>query len=591
MLEFTVFNPNQYFQRSIEQNTIRIGSDPTPGKNHLVIEDPLVSQTQFLLEPLESNGTMRLKITNLGGSMVLGRSLRLHHLASTEVELPCILGAGDSVFQITNPEAETKFDHALQQMDPIGSSSEAEHSQPRIIEQSSPSPETLSSWFEALGAMQRSTAGESSFFTQAARSVFNPGGMDGCIILMSNDSQWNVVAQHIPYPFDGIHYRKELIDKVLEIRKPVYHENSQLNSTKQNDSHAAVVCPVFDNEDEITAIIYGFRNSNSAGSRRGIRDLEAKFVNLLADSIAAGMIRLEHEANRARQRVLLEQAFSPEVVRHLETNPDILNGQEKEVTVLFADLRGFCKISESIGASTTYQLLTDVLDRFTKIVQHHRGVIIDFYGDGLAAFWNAPVEQPNHPLLACQAGSAICDVMNEINRDWSTAIGRRMRVGVGIHTGIAQVGNSGSQNRLKYGPQGTTVNIASRLEQATKKLGVDLVVSSATANCIDDQFVPTRICTLQLAGIQEPISAMMLVDPIDFAKHGKQFERYSRGLELFEAENYVDSVSEFTSIDDSGFCSLPLEFILKELNLRMGHDMNEPVKPLATVSTNAICVS
>ena len=273
------------------------------------------------------------------------------------------------------------------------------------------------------------------------------------------------------------------------------------------------------------------------------------------------------------------------VARHLETNPDILDGQEKEVTVLFTDLRSFCKISESVGASVTYQLLTDVLDRFTKIVHQHHGVIIDYYGDGLAAFWNAPVEQPEHPLLACQAGAAICDVMNEINRDWAAEIGYRMRVGVGIHTGMAQVGNSGSQNRLKYGPQGTTVNIASRLEQATKKLGTNLVISSATAERIEDHFVPTRICTLQLAGIQHPVDAMMPIDPIKYTKFAKQIEKYKRGLKLFETKDYVDSLRTFTEIEESGYCCMPLEFIINELNTRTDYDASNSPEPLAELPT------
>lgn len=592
MLEITILNPNQYVQLTLDQHAIRLGSNPAPAKNDVIIDDPLVSGFQCLIERVDKNGNQHLNITNLGASMVLGSSLRMHHRVTREIELPCVLGAGDTVIQISSSTPDKKFDYALQTMDPIGTSCDIEQIEragKTKIEQSSPSPETLSSWFEALGTIQRCTAGESSFFTLAARSVFNPGGMDGCIVLMKNGTDWQTVAQFIPNPANGIFYRKDLVNKVYETKKPIYHDNQLLNSSEPSAPHAAVVCPVFDDQNEVTAMVYGFRNSNSNGVRRGIRNLEAKFVNLITDSISAGMIRLNHEAKRARQRVLLERAFSPEVARHLETNPDFLNGRETEVTVLFADLRGFCEISESIGPTLTYQLLTDVLNRFTKIVHQHKGVIIDFYGDGMAAFWNAPVEQPDHPLLACQAGTAICEVMNEINEAWAIEIGQRMRVGVGIHTGYAQVGNSGSQNRLKYGPQGTTVNIASRLEQATKKLGVSLVVSSETAARVTDQFTSLRVCSLQLAGIQHLVDAMILINPGQFAKCEIQIEQYEQGLELFESEKYLESLEAFTILADSDFGSLPLEFILNELNTRTDHEATSVNETLAK-STTAIRV-
>ncbi len=574
MLEITVLNPNEHFQSTVDWPRFRIGSCADSDKNLVVINDPLVSDFQCLVEVSEGIDGAQLQITNLGKSMVLGRNSRLHHLVSSLHAIPCSLGVGDSYIQITHAQPQCTFDHAIQHMPMIGSAASPELVGQKLVEVS-PSPETLASWFESLGEIQRCTAGHETFFKLAARCVFNPGGMDGCLILRKN-IEWEIVAQHIPFPTDGIFYRRDLVDQANDSKTPLFHDNGLLTdfeSTK--DLHAAVVCPVLDDNQDVQAVVYGFRNQAPGNNRRGIRRLEAKFVSLVTDSLSAGMIRLNQEANRARQRVLLEQAFSPKVVRQLESNPNFMAGQERDVSVLFADLRGFCRISESIGATITYQLLTDVMNRFTRIVHDHDGVVIDFYGDGMSAFWNAPVDQPNHAQLACQAGTAILDVMPELNEVWSVEIGKRLRAGIGINTGVAQVGNSGSQNRLKYGPQGSVVNFASRLENATKQLGVDLVVSESTAQRVQDQFVARRICNARLNGFGDPVGVYTLVDPIAYAQLSQYYESYERGLALFEDNKYLEALDVLTDAADSHEMeNLPMmEFILGQINSRLnpGH--------------------
>ncbi|MEM9412741.1 MAG: adenylate/guanylate cyclase domain-containing protein [Planctomycetota bacterium] len=570
MLEVAVFNNAQHIQQSIDEKNFTIGSGED---NLIVIDDEGVSEFQCRIELIDSKS---IRITNLGGSMVLGNNSRLHHLVVSKQKLPCCLEAGETHIQFCSQNLKSRIDHSIRQLPNIGSSSLVEVSEQKTNNDISPSPETLSSWFEALSQVQRSTAGQKAFFKLAARCVFNPGGLDGCIILMNQDNRWSVVAQHLPYAESGICYRKDLVDVAVEKKQPIFHDSALIKeSKKQGDMHAAVVCPVLDGHQDVKAVVYGFRCVNRNNYRKGIRRLEAKFVSLVTDAISAGLIRLEHEADRARKRVLLEQAFSPEVAEQLEANPDILKGQERDITVLFADLRGFCRISESVGPSVTYQLLTDVMDRFTQVVHEHEGVIIDFYGDGMSAFWNAPVDQPFHQVLACKAAMAIDAAMYELNREWSTDIGQRMRVGIGVHSGIAQVGNSGSRNRLKYGPQGNTVNLASRLEKCTKKLGVNVVVTEAIVEHIVDHFIPRRICTAQLPGIGKPVSLYKLVEPIEFSKMSKYYESYQQGLELYEAGNYLDALELLSSLasEERPLNHPMLEFLLKEItdHLKVKH--------------------
>ncbi len=576
MLEITVFNSNDHFQTTVHESAFTVGACGN-GSNRIVVEDELVSDYQCRCELIQGESGARLKLTNLGRSMVAGDNSRIHHHVTRELELPCVLGAGQSYIEIVESKCTESFDRSIRQIENIGTSSPEELTRANSRSEISPSPDTLSSWFEALGQIQRSTAGEAAFFELAARCVFNPGGLDGCIVLQRQDDDWVIVSQHIPIPVYGVSYRKDLVQRAYQSRLPLFHDSALMADCDCTDGlHASVVCPVFDGEGEVVAMVYGFRRLQERSNRKGIRHLEAKFVSVVADSISAGIIRLNHEADRARKRVLLEQAFSPAVAARLESNPDFLNGQDREVTVLFADLRGFCRISESVGASLTYQLLTDVMNRFTQIVHDHHGVIIDFYGDGMSAFWNAPVDQPDHPMLACKAGVAIIEVMTALNDVWSVEIGQRLRVGVGIHTGNAQVGNSGSQNRLKYGPQGSTVNIASRLEQATKKLGVNVVVSGATAERLSKELIAHRICTAELGGISEPTDVFHLVRPADYAARSDYYVGYEQALQEFESGDFPGALATLTNIAQTAETSQPmLSFLLETVGQRMGHQANQ----------------
>ena len=150
------------------------------------------------------------------------------------------------------------------------------------------------------------------------------------------------------------------------------------------------------------------------------------------------------------------------------------------------------------------------MDRFCEIIGRHDGVIIDFYGDGVSAFWNAPIEQPDHAILACQAAMEIVSCMPELDKNWQGIIGHRLQVGIGVNTGMAQVGNSGSSSRLKYGPQGRTVNVASRLENATKRIGAPILISGTTAAQVKGKFNFRRICTTFLSGFHEPTDVFQI---------------------------------------------------------------------------------
>ena len=433
-----------------------------------------------------------------------------------------------------------------------------------------PGARTLSLWLRALGDLQRSVAGSQAFFEKASRLVHNPGGLEGVLILLPSHDGWVIAASHFTSLDSQIDYRDHLVELAVSTRATIFHDTQKFDAELRGcQVHSAVVSPVFDHDGNPVVAIYGFRSPGNQDNRQGIRRLEAQFVQVVSDSISAAMTRMEAEALVARSRALLDQTFSPTVARKLENDLEFfLEGKIAEVTVLFVDLRGFSSISEAIGPKMTYELLTDIMDHFSAIVSDHDGVVIDFFGDGLAAFWNAPIEQPEHPLFACLAAIEMLEALPELNQRWESKLRQSLDIGIGVHSGKAQVGNSGSRSRLKYGPQGNTVNIASRIEGMTREIGCPLIVSAAVAEEISVAIPVRKICNSQLKGIQQPVELFEVTTAESRTSSPEYLAAYERAQTAYDAGNFQQAIQ-----------------LLKEL--KSNPSMNDPVVDFLLVRAKA----
>ena len=401
----------------------------------------------------------------------------------------------------------------------------------------SPSSATLARWFATLELLQHSTAGSQEFFSSVARAATNPGGMTAGLVILREHDDWVTVGSHLPDPTLGISYCYDLLERVLEDGRTHYHDASEDADHLPPGTDSVVAAPVLDNDGKVQGVVYGYRSTRNRNKRRSIRALEALWMQMLAGSMSAALSRLKAETEAARQAVLLEQAFSPKVVREITENPAALAGQERETTILFADLRDSTRISETLSAEENYELLGHLLDRLTLEVRNCDGVIIDYYGDGLAAMWNAPTTQPDHARLACRAALAMQQAVDSLNEVWQHRIGQSIRVGIGINTGTSRVGNAGSQTRLKYGPRGTAVVVASRLESATKHLGRPILITEPVVNELGENAVVQRVCRVRLAGITQPVNAFELHSldrPVAPEELLQQICEYELALEHFE---------------------------------------------------------
>ena len=212
------------------------------------------------------------------------------------------------------------------------------------------------------------------------------------------------------------------------------------------------------------------------------------------------------EKKRLREKVF-EQHFTRELARELARNPDPMKMQARqaEVSVMFCDIRGFSAVSERLGPTQTVDWLSGVMGEFSSIVIDHGGVLVDYTGDELLAMWGAPNEQPNHAELACRAALEILHCLPALNGIWLPRVGAETEVGIGINSGEALVGNVGTHRKFKYGPLGTAVNLASRVQGATKFLKTSLLITGETAEKVRDIFPTRRLCQVLVQNIRTPV--------------------------------------------------------------------------------------
>ncbi|MCX8252600.1 Putative Chase2 sensor protein (modular protein) [Beijerinckiaceae bacterium RH AL1] len=187
-----------------------------------------------------------------------------------------------------------------------------------------------------------------------------------------------------------------------------------------------------------------------------------------------------------RDRHFVQNAFgrfvSPEVVEQLARDPSqlTLGGQQRELTVMFTDVRNFSAIAERMSAADLTRFMNSYLSPMTEIVLDHAGTVDKYIGDGIMAFWNAPLPDARHAENAARAALAMIDALPRLSLSGGSKPVAQLRCGIGLASGPCVVGNIGSQLRFDYTALGDDVNLASRLESLTKTYGLDILATDAT---------------------------------------------------------------------------------------------------------------
>ena len=244
----------------------------------------------------------------------------------------------------------------------------------------------------------------------------------------------------------------------------------------------------------------------------------------------------------------------PELVDEMSESPEeySLEGENREMTVLFSDVRGFTTISEGMDPRQLTQLMNALLTPMTRVIHKHRGTIDKYMGDAIMAFWGAPIANSEHARHALYAAMEMIDELKLMQADFRERGWPEINIGVGLNTGDMNVGNMGSEFRMAYTVLGDAVNLGSRLEGLTKSYGVDIIVSETTRAEIPE-FMFRELDLVRVKGKQEPIA---IYQPIghknDVDKSvASELTAYKQALRSFRAQYWDKAEMDFFNLNRS----------------------------------------
>lgn len=278
-------------------------------------------------------------------------------------------------------------------------------------------------------------------------------------------------------------------------------------------------------------------------------------VGVLAVLLSVFGAVIVNYATEGRQKQFIKQAFklylSPQVIERILDDPSglRLGGERRVLTILFSDLEGFTSISEKLDPVGLTALLNDYLSDMTEIVLDEGGTLDKYEGDAFIAFWNAPLDQPDHGVRAARAAWRCQRRLAERREEFRARTGAELRMRIGIHTGEAVVGNMGSKQRFNYTVLGDAANLASRLEGANKVFGTYTMISGSTRAEAGDEIRARKIGPLRVVGRRTPVVVYELCglagDPVP-----PWHEAFERGVGLCAGGEVREGLAVFERIPD-----------------------------------------
>jgi len=513
------------------------------------LNETRIGRRQLLIEP-HPNGA--LELTNLSNTVAvdIARQSRLEP-ASVEVVQPplSILLPGNVTVSIGGDLAADHV-HSLNQ-DTLIPGSRSEELGPITRErthwQATPESEQLVQALQTIMDVFQSSLSAEKFFSIAIRGAVELVKFDRAQVLLFQEGNWSS-AQTSAAAGDGKQFSQTVLSRVAEAKRTFWESSadSAAEPVSLIEVEAVIAAPILSPQGTLIGALYCDRRQRSLAPGREITRLDARLIELLACGVASGLARIHQEETAQRLRHQFEQFFTPELAQELENHPDLLEGRDADVTILFCDIRGFSRISERIGARTTFEWMNDVMGILSECVTQRQGVIVDYIGDELMAMWGAPKPQ-DHAPLACQAALDMLRTLPEINQRWQEKVGEAIDLGVGLNSGPVRAGNSGSKQKFKYGPLGNTVNLASRVQGATKHLKSRVLVTGDTADQLDTTIFRRRIAEVQFVNIQQAVPVWEL-SPVAGDQLQPLYASYHQALAAYEQKQFHQAAQTLSTI-------------------------------------------
>ncbi|HAO21510.1 MAG TPA: adenylate/guanylate cyclase domain-containing protein, partial [Desulfobacteraceae bacterium] len=284
------------------------------------------------------------------------------------------------------------------------------------------------------------------------------------------------------------------------------------------------------------------------------------WMPIVACEIASGISMLlclsVSYATEGRQKRFIKQAFrqylSHELIEQLIENPDMLKlgGQRKMISIFFSDIQGFTSISEKLEPEELTAFLNDYLTAMTDIIIEEGGTVDKYEGDAIIAFWNAPLDLPEHAVRCVTAALRCQAKLTAMRPVFYERIRQNTYMRIGINTGYAVVGNFGSQTKFDYTMIGDSVNLAARLEGVNKQFRTYTMISEFTKAQLNNAVAVREIAKVAVVGRREPVKVYEPMTHQEYQAKQEIFETFDKGLNLFYTGEFDKAESVFSSIAD-----------------------------------------
>jgi adenylate cyclase len=287
--------------------------------------------------------------------------------------------------------------------------------------------------------------------------------------------------------------------------------------------------------------------------RSVLLDFVAPSVSVVASYVLVFFYRFLTEKREKRWiKGTFSQYMSPKIIDFLTADPSRmkLGGEKREMTMFFSDLAGFTSIAETMGPSELVAILNEYLTDMSEIIMKHDGIVDKFMGDGIMAFWNAPLDQNEHAVLACRTALDSIQRLEIIRQEFAARKLPPIDCRIGINTGPAVVGNMGSKKRFDYTVMGDSVNLASRLEGANKPFHTRIMISEFTYEKAKDAVEVRELDLIRVPGKSIAIKVFELVTLKGALSEDqkKAFDLHQEGLYYYRDRKFKQAMEKMKKV-------------------------------------------
>ncbi len=360
---------------------------------------------------------------------------------------------------------------------------------------------------------------------QVAEELVDPSNFEGKIVILGATSVLFHDSYHTPFganpPMPGAEINAQAVEAILEGRfltptGSIVQISLAVLAALVGTALSLRLRPLVGLPTVIgLSIVYGLAAAIAFMQARVIMPITAPLLALGITFVASTSIQLyEEQRQRARVRGLFERYVSPAAIDQMLAAPNIyaVQGDRREMTIMFSDIRGFTSLSEKLSPDQVVEILNEYLTAMTEIIFKYNGTIDKFEGDAILAIWNAPLPVENHPTQAVLCAIEMAKTLSEMQKRWAATGHIVLKNGIGINTGMCFVGNIGSVRRMDYTVIGDTVNLAARLEALTKEIGVQILFSESTQQQLTPEVKTRYVTSATVKGRQQAVR-VYTVDP------------------------------------------------------------------------------